>query len=101
MTHQATVQRAVGMGSLVARAAACAGAVPEFAQGLPPLMRVDEAANLCRVHPNTVYKQIAEGRLPAHRFGGRVLIAREDLLRFLQPIGPGETEDLALRDGDE
>lgn len=50
-----------------------------------------EAATLCSVTPNTVYKWIRSGRLPAQRTpGGHHRIAREILLSLLRANGKGE-----------
>jgi excisionase family DNA binding protein len=43
-----------------------------------------EVARDLGVHENSVRNHIASGRLPARRFGRRVLIMREDLEKFLE-----------------
>lgn len=44
----------------------------ELLEGMTPdLVSTDEAANLLELHPNTIKSMIADGRLPASKFGGR------------------------------
>ena len=47
-----------------------------------------EAAEILRLHPNTVYHAIRQGRLRAARKGRRVLIHRDDLERFARADMP-------------
>lgn len=51
---------------------------------LDQLMTTKEAAALLRVSPNTVSMWLWKGLLPRVKAGGRTLIAREDLEKFLQ-----------------
>lgn len=55
--------------------------IDQLLQGYPPLLTRTEYATLVRVHPRTVTREIAAGRLSAIRTcetgSGRVLIARE------------------------
>ena len=44
---------------------------------------IDEVAEMLRVGPRTVRRQIAAGELVAYRFGGCVRIAEADLRAFL------------------
>ena len=53
------------------------------------LLTVDEVARECRIHPITVRRHIAAGRLRAVRIGRRVRIRREDLEAFAEEAGPG------------
>ena len=38
-----------------------------------------EAAPYARVHPSTLYRWIKDGRIPAHKVGGRWYVRVEDL----------------------
>jgi excisionase family DNA binding protein len=49
------------------------------------------AAQLLDIHPRTVLRWIAAGRLPAFRVGRLVRIARADLLAAASPITGGES----------
>ncbi len=65
---------------------------------IPPGKRhftTGEAATLCSVTPNTVYKWIRTGRLPAQRTpGGHHRISRGVLLSLLRANGIGKTESM-------
>lgn len=37
----------------------------------PDLLSTEEAAELLELHPNTIKSMIADGRLPASKYGGR------------------------------
>ena len=52
---------------------------------LPELLTLEEAAELMRVTVRTVRRRIEEGELSAYKFGGKVLLKREDLLAMLKP----------------
>jgi excisionase family DNA binding protein len=48
------------------------------------LLTVAEAAKLLKVTPHTIYRWIAEGRLPAHRYSRRVIrLRRSDVEGFI------------------
>ncbi len=51
---------------------------------LPKFLTVDEVAEVCRVSLRTVRRWIADGDLPVHRLGRRVLVSEDDFLRFLK-----------------
>jgi excisionase family DNA binding protein len=62
-----------------------------FEERLPHLLTPLQAANLFRVHRNTVYSWIAKERLPAFKAGGCWRIKREDVIdiyrgRFNDPL---------------
>lgn len=63
---------------------------PEVAAAIlanpPAILNVPEAAALCRVSPRTMRDHIAARRVPVVRFGGRVLISRDELLRTLDQM---------------
>lgn len=48
-----------------------------------PFFRVADAASLLGVKPATVYSWIRFDNLDAHKIGGVILIARQDLLEAL------------------
>lgn len=50
---------------------------------LPVLLTVNDVAKVCRVHDRSVRRWVAEARLRVVRAGGRLRIARAELLRFL------------------
>lgn len=60
--------------------------------GLPLLVSPTRAAAELALSRRTVYDMIAAGELAAVRRGRRLMIAREELLRFaaaLEPVGGG------------
>ena len=46
-------------------------------------MTIQEAAQLLRVHRDTVYRYLAAGKLPARKYGGVWLIDAQELERQL------------------
>lgn len=57
------------------------------ANGLPDdvaFLTVDETAELLRVHRNTVYRWVREGRLPSSRIGKQWRIPRRALEKLLE-----------------
>lgn len=50
----------------------------------PAIFTIPEGAAWCRVSPRTMREHIAARRVPAIRFGGRVLLRRDDLMRALE-----------------
>jgi excisionase family DNA binding protein len=55
------------------------------------LLTVEEAADLLKVHPNTIRNAIRDGRLPAIRLGARIVRIRKcDLLAAFNPYTGGE-----------
>jgi excisionase family DNA binding protein len=50
----------------------------------PPLLSVEEAAEITQTCTKWIRTQIAAGRLRAHRFGRMVRIAPEDLAAFIR-----------------
>jgi excisionase family DNA binding protein len=64
--------------------AAPLGEVQMRQQEIPPVMTVQEAAEILQLHPSTVRSYIAKGALRAVKLGHRtVRISREDLCAFL------------------
>jgi len=53
-------------------------------------LNAKEAAAYMRLHPNTVYQLVNQGRLTCVRAGNRIRFTVEDLERFLR--GPGLSE---------
>jgi chromosome partitioning protein len=49
-----------------------------------------EAAKILGVHPNTVTKHIADGRLPAERYGKNYRVRKSDVLAMIQRFEPTE-----------
>ena len=47
-----------------------------------PWLRVEEAAELLKVSPRTIYKLIREGSLPAQRVGNKWRIKRIDVINL-------------------
>jgi len=55
------------------------------------LLTVEEAADLVKVHSNTIRNAIRDGRLPAIRLGARIIrIRKSDLLAAFAPYSGGE-----------
>ncbi|MEY9184746.1 excisionase family DNA binding protein [Bradyrhizobium sp. USDA 326] len=54
-----------------------------------PILTVNEAAAVARLHRNTIRKLIRTKELPAKRSGRRILIRRIDLDAYLEPDGEG------------
>jgi len=50
----------------------------------PKLLTIKEAAEILSVHPNTVYKLIADGQLPAHKVRRITRIYSDDLNNVFQ-----------------
>lgn len=65
----------------------------------PVLLTMDEAAQLLRVHKNSIMNYIKDGRLAAMKVrGGRlVLIDQRDVLALLEPVKPGKDVQDAKR----
>ncbi len=51
------------------------------------LLTVHDVALRCRLHEVTVRRHISQGKLPAVRVGGSVRVRREDLERYIEPLG--------------
>ena len=51
---------------------------------LHPVMTVEETATFLRLNVKTVYAAIAAKELPGRKIGGRTVVYRDALLRFLQ-----------------
>jgi excisionase family DNA binding protein len=52
----------------------------------PEYLTVNEAAELCRCHPETIRRRVYDRSLPASRgIGRKVLIRRSDLDNLLEP----------------
>ena len=47
------------------------------------VLTLEEAADLCRVHYLTMRRWAADGKVPSHRIGKRILVRRADLDRLL------------------
>ncbi len=68
---------------------AIAGRVAELlapliaAPAVSPWMAVGEAADYLRCKPKRVYDLISQRRIPVHRDGGRVLLRRDELDRYV------------------
>ena len=55
------------------------------------ILTVDEAAELVKIHPNTIRNAIRDGRLQAIRLGARIVrIRKVDLLAAFAPYAGGE-----------
>lgn len=66
---------------------------PRTLNDLPPVLLVPEAAEVLRVHPNTVYLMIERKNLRATRVGKgkRALrILKEDLIALMGAVADGE-----------
>jgi len=65
----------------------------ERIQTLTPLAySVEDAARLIGIGPATMWKWLADGRLPAIRINRRTLIKREDLEALLEQYRKGKPE---------
>ena len=70
---------------------------PGWNQPLPEWLSLQQAAALYGVSVDTLRRRIAAGRLPASRFGERLVRVRsEDLDRLSRPIAHAGGRDLAL-----
>jgi excisionase family DNA binding protein len=56
---------------------------PQPAPALPAFLTPREVATRCRASLRTVRRWIADGRLPVHRLGRKVVVAEADLAAFL------------------
>lgn len=45
---------------------------------------VQEVIKISRLHMNTIYRHIQEGKLKARRIGNRYRIAEEDLKKYME-----------------
>ncbi len=53
--------------------------------GLPPVLTVEEVADLMRVDRKTAYAAIADGQVPGvRRFGRCIRVSRDVLIRWLE-----------------
>lgn len=52
--------------------------------GYPAALNVKETAQILRVSTKTVYKLIAEGKLPAVKVGRENRIAKSELIQYLR-----------------
>jgi excisionase family DNA binding protein len=50
---------------------------------LPEIMTLKEVAKYLRVHPQTIYRLVKEGRLPAFKAGGDFRFHRADIERYV------------------
>jgi len=57
-------------------------------QPVPPLLSVDEAAELIRAKRLRIYDLLSSGRLTRHKDGSRVLVSREELIQLIAPSLP-------------
>ena len=48
--------------------------------------RVDEAARSLGLSEQTLYRKIQDGKIPARKWDGRILVLREDLEQALQAL---------------
>jgi len=55
---------------------------------------LEEAAQMLKLHPQTLRRWIRSGKLSARRFGNQFRLRPEDIERAAQPALPEETEDL-------
>lgn len=53
--------------------------------GLEPVLTAEEVASFLRMDRKSVYQAVAEGTLPGHKVGRRIVIFRDALLEFLRP----------------
>ena len=51
---------------------------------------IAEAAELLKLHPQTLRRWIREGKLPARRFGRQFRLTLEDIERVAQPLTDSE-----------
>jgi excisionase family DNA binding protein len=65
---------------------------PQPAPALPAFLTPREVALRCRASLRTVRRCIADGRLPVHRIGRKVLVAEADLVTFFAACRRGVTE---------
>ena len=55
-----------------------------------PLLTVNEVSSFLHVHPKTIYKWIAEGRLPHRKINGTIRFERSEIEAFQQKYKPVE-----------
>ena len=53
-------------------------------------LTIKEAAQLAKLHTNSIRNAIAQGRLEAYRIGRNIRINEQDLLNLLTPYKGGE-----------
>jgi excisionase family DNA binding protein len=56
------------------------------------LLTVAEVARLCRVHPITIRRHIAQGRLKSLRLGRSIRVRREDVESYIETTGTEAAE---------
>lgn len=54
------------------------------------LLTIKEAAQLTKLHPNSIRNAIVQGRLEAYRIGRNIRINEQELLNLLTPYLGGE-----------
>ncbi len=54
------------------------------------LLTIKEAAQLTKLHPNSIRNAITQGRLEAFRIGRNIRISEQQLLSLLTPYQGGE-----------
>jgi len=59
-------------------------AAPSMADGLPPVLTVDEVAAFLRLNRKTVYEAIHRGEIPARRIGNALRIGRDQVIDWLR-----------------
>lgn len=56
---------------------------------------IDEASNLLRIKPTTLYKMTMKKTIPHYKCGGRVLFKTQELMDFVERgIKPTSNEDI-------
>ncbi len=64
----------------------------------PAYYTVEEAAELLKLHPQTLRRWIHQGKLTARRFGSQYRLRREDIERAAEPALPGGAEGISPLD---
>lgn len=59
----------------------------------PSYYRVNQAAKICEVHPNTIYRWIQNGTLHAVMVGGEYRISDQDIQRLFNGVKGGENDN--------
>jgi len=54
--------------------------------------RVDEAARSLGLSEQTLYRKIQDGKIPARKWDGRIMVLREDLEEALRTLPPARRD---------
>ena len=70
-------------------------------EGLPPLLKVPEAAKFLRISRNVAYAAIRGGSIPSIRVGGSIRVPRSRLLEMVDGRPTQHEHDLTSTDDEQ